>query len=342
MNVAANDKTVLVTGGSGFIGSWMIIGLLQRGYSVRTTVRNLNREACVRAAISKQVASDRLSFFAADLLQDAGWDAAVEGCDFIIHVASPMPVGEFKGTNIIQPAREGTLRVLKAGFRAHVSRVVITSSLQAALPPAAYAGGPTDETVWTDLTVKGLNEYTKAKTLAEQDAWAFMQQQNGPMTLTTILPGMVQGPVLGSDYSGSVELIARMMTGKIPFLPRIGFSIIDVRDLVKLHIRAMESAEAAGQRFIGTSGFLLFSEIARILRENFGARAKKVSTRAMPDFVVRLLAHVSSDMRFMAAMLDKRREFTTAKAARILGWHARPATDAIIGAAESLVREKLA
>jgi dihydroflavonol-4-reductase len=342
MSIEGANRTVLVTGGSGFIGNWMIAALLQRGYSVRTTVRNLSREASVRAAIAKQThAGERLSFFAADLLGDAGWDAAVEGCDFIMHVASPMPVGEFKGTDVIRPAREGTLRVLKAGIRAGVRRVVITSSLQAALPPATYAGGPTDETVWTDLSGKALNDYTRAKTLAEQDAWAFMQQQPGSMALTTILPGMVQGPVLGPDYSGSVELITRMLTGKIPRFPRIGFSLIDVRDLVDLHIRAMESASAAGQRYIGTADFLWFSEVARILRENFGERAAKVPTRALPDFVVRLLGCVSSDMRFFAQMLGKRREFTTQKAATMLGWQARPAADAIADTAMSLIRQGL-
>ena len=341
MNISNADKTVLVTGGSGFVGSWVIIALLQRGYTVRATIRNLSRESSARYSIAKQIdAGDRLSFFAADLLGDAGWDLAINGSDFIIHVASPMPTGEYKKTDVVRPAREGTLRVLKAGIRAGVQRVVLTSSLQAALPSITYNGVP-DETVWSDLSSKNTQDYTRAKTLAEQDAWAVMRQQNSSTTLTAILPGMIQGPILGTDYSGSVDLIARLLKGKIPRYPRIGFSIIDVRDLADLHVRAMESAEAAGQRFVAASDFLWLGEIAHILRERFGARAAKVPTQALPDFVVRLLAYVSADLRFIAPNLGKRTDFTSAKAVRTLGWHARPAIDAIVDAAESLIREGL-
>jgi dihydroflavonol-4-reductase len=336
-------KTVLVTGGSGFIGSWMIVALLQRGYTVRATVRNLNREAAVRTEIAKLIEPrERLSFFAADLLHDSGWGTALEGCDFVMHVASPMPAGEFKRIDIIRPAREGTLRVLKMALRANVSRVVLTSSLQAALPSTGNAVNPTDEAIWTDLSGKTVTDYTRAKTLAEHEAWEFMDQQGRLMRLTTILPGMVLGPVLGSDYSPSVDLIARLLNGKVPFFPKVGFSIVDVRDLVELHIKGLESPRAAGQRFIGTSDSLYFSEIANILRTHFAARASKIRVRNLPDIVVRLLAHVSSDMRFLSSMLGKPRVFSTSKAAGLLGWNARPAKDTIIGAAESITREGLA
>ena len=305
-------------------------------------MRNLDREESVRSAIRKQVsADDQLSFFAADLLKADGWETAVNGADFVMHVASPMPVGEYRKTDVIRPAREGTARILKAAAQARVQRVVITSSIEASSPAEHYEGGPTDETVWTDLSAKNVNDYTRAKTLAEQDAWAFMKDQGSAMTLTTILPGMVQGPVLGPDYSGSVELITRLLTGKVPRYPRIGFSMIDVRDLANLHVRAMESEQAAGQRFIGTGDFLWLADIARILRERFGAQAAKVPTRALPDFVVRLLAYVNADLRFVAPMLGRRREFTTQKAGSVLGWHGHSAEDTIIETAKSLVREKL-
>jgi dihydroflavonol-4-reductase len=341
MNIDATNQTVLVTGGSGFIGTWVIIALLRRGYSVSTTIRNLEREASVRAAIAKQVdAGDRIRFFAANLLNDDGWDAAAAGSDFVIHVASPMPVGEYKKIDLLRPAREGTLRVLQAAVRAGVQRVVITSSTSAATPPAGHAG-PGDESVWTDLSVKNVNPYARSKTLAEQAAWAFVQNQNGSLTLSTVLPGMVQGPVLGPDYSGSVDLVARMMTGKFPFLPRFGLNTIDVRDLAELHVRAMESAAAAGQRFIGVSGYLWFSEVASILREQFGKRAAKAPTRILPDFIVRLLAQVNADMQFIVPSLGKRIEMSSAKAGRLLDWHPRPAKEAVIASAESLIREGL-
>jgi len=334
--------TVLVTGGSGFIASWIIIRLLQQGYVIRSTIRHRAREASVRAAITTQVdPGNRLTFHAADLLQDDGWSKAVEGADFVIHVASPMPVGEYKKTDVISPAREGTVRVLKAAADAGVQRVVLTSSLVAAMPAVFHEGVCTDETVWTDLSGKYVNDYTKAKTLAEQDAWSFIGQQEGKMTLTTILPGMVQGPVLSADYSGSVELVERMMTGKIPRFPRIGFSVIDVRDLADLHIRAMESKAAAGERFIGTSDFLWFSDIARILRTHFGGNAAKVPDRMLPDWLTRLLACFNPDMRFFVPNLGQRRQFSTQKAAAVLGWQPRRSEEAVIASAESLIRQSL-
>jgi dihydroflavonol-4-reductase len=172
----SNGQIVLVTGGSGYVAGWIIIALLKQGYTVRTTVRNLDREASVRANLALEFDVDkRLSFFAADLLDDRGWDAATTGVDFILHVASPMPVGEYKNTDIIRPAREGTLRVLRAGKKAHVKRIVFTSSLQAALPPIDRDNNAaTDESIWTTLS-KASNNYTRAKTLAEQDAWEFMR-----------------------------------------------------------------------------------------------------------------------------------------------------------------------
>ncbi len=335
-------KTVLVTGGSGFIGSWVIINLLRRGYIVRATLRNLAREQEVRSAISKQVqANERLSFFAANLLKDEGWEEATDGAQSVVHVASPMPVGEYRKTDVIRPAREGTQRVLKTAARAGVHRVVITSSVVACAPAENYQGGPVDEMIWTDLSSKLVDDYTRAKTLAEQDAWEFKKHQSGPMTLTTILPGMVQGPILGPDYSGSVELITRLMTGKVPRFPNTGFSIVDVRDLSELHVMALESEKAVGQRFIGAGDFLWLADIARLLRANFGKKAAKVPTKALSDSVVRLLAYVSFDLRFLAPTLGKRREYSNEKAADVLGWHPRPATETIIETAESLLREGL-
>lgn len=337
-------KIVLVTGGSGFLGSWIITALLNRGYAVRATVRSKSREADVRTKIARHtqpLASESLTFVVADLLSDDGWDNATKGVDSILHTASPMPVGKYKGTDIIRPAREGTMRVLNAGLRAGVRRIVLTSSLQAALPSSTYSGPPTDETLWTDLSSKLANDYTKAKTLAEQDAWAFFKEHSGATTLTTILPGMVQGPVLGAEYSGSIDLIAQMMRGKMPVIPHIGFSIVDVRDLVELHLSAMESELAAGQRFVGSSDFLWLDDVARLLKENFGNQASKVSTSRLPDLFVRLMAYVNADMKMIAPTLGQKREFSIEKAERLLGWQARSASEAVLASVESLIQERL-
>ena len=335
--------TVLVTGGSGYLGGWTVVALLKQGYRVRTTVRSLAREGALRADVARQVdPGDRLSVVAANLLEDEGWARAADGADFILHTASPMGVGEFKGQDLIRPAREGTLRVLRAGAKAGVKRVVMTSTLMAALPSGhAGDGVPTDETVWTDLTRKGVNHYAHSKTLAEQDAWAFVKQAGGAMTLSTVLPSLIQGPVMGKDVSGSLELLVRMLRGQMPRLPRLGFTMVDVRDLVDLHLKAMTAPEAAGQRFVATSDFLWLADIARLLREHLGPRAGKVSTRMAPDLLVRFGALFDPELRQLVGNLGVRQEFSTAKAARLLGWRARPAVEAVLASAEGLLREGL-
>jgi dihydroflavonol-4-reductase len=325
-----NAQTVLVTGGSGFLGSWMTVELLRRGYTVRSTIRTLAREPEVRATISTQVdASDRLSYFAADLLGDAGWDHAVDGSDFVMHVASPMPVGEYKGQDLIRPAREGTRRVLEAANKAGVKRVVMTSSSSAAAPPRGSTG-VSDETTWTDLPDKPAFQYPRSKTLAEQDAWAFVAA--GGLELATVLPSSILGPVLASD---SVDIVGYMLHGKMPVLPRAGFSFVDVRDLVDLHILAMTTPAAAGQRFLGAGEFLWFHEVAQILRDHFGAAASKVPTRRIPDFVVRIGALIDKDMAFMAPNLGVRSNLSAAKAHQLLGWTPRPVLDSIVDTATS-------
>ena len=336
----STPTTVLVTGGSGYIGGWMIAALLKRGYLVRTTLRTPARIAAARTAFQSLLPpaeQERLSFHVADLLADQGWHEAISGVQAIMHVASPMPAGQYKGTDIIRPAREGTRRILNAAMRAGVSRVVLTSSLQAALPPRAALSQPSDERVWTDLDSDLANDYSRAKTLAEQDAWAFCQAQAGAPALTTILPGMVQGPVLQGSYSASVDLIARMLAGKLPFLPRLRLSIVDVRDLVDLHIRAMESDLAKGQRYIGTSDALWLRDVALLLKRTLGEHGREVRTRGLPDGLARLAAYFSTDMRVIAPSLGRDIGFTADKARKQLGWSPRRAAQAITASAQSLI-----
>ncbi|MEQ5840653.1 NAD-dependent epimerase/dehydratase family protein [Paraburkholderia acidicola] len=343
VNTEAKEGVVLVTGGSGYVGGWMIVGLLKRGFKVRTTVRDIAREASVRAAVTSQgVSGDGPTFCVADLSADKGWADAVSGCDFVVHVASPMGEGEPKGTDLLGPARDGTLRVLSAAVEAGVKRVVVTSSLAAALParPGEEAVA-SDGAVWTDVNGKGVSDYARSKTLAERAAWEFIQQSNGATTLTTILPGMIMGPVMKRSISGSVGVVARLLAGKVPAIPNVGFNIVDVRDLVELHIEAMLAPQAAGQRFLASSDFLWLGDIARLLRENLGDHAAKVTSRRLPDFILRITALFQADARFMVSMIGRRPRFNTALASTLLDWHPRPASVAVLDCARSLLKAGL-
>lgn len=332
-------ETVLVTGGTGFVASWCIVELLQRGFAVRTTVRSLSKEQAVRAAISTAIdPGDRLTFFAADLTSDVGWDAAVAGCDYVLHVASPLGWDNPKDPDaLIVPAREGALRVLRAATQAAVKRVVLTSACAAASPPLASADSMNDETLWTDPENGQLNAYQKSKTLAERAAWQFMRDYHGPTTLTTILPGAVFGPVLSAENLGSVQVIGRLLQGRLPGNPRLGFEVVDVRDLADVHIRAMTEAQAAGQRFIAAGSFLWMTDISKTLHSKLGRAARKVPTRTLPDFVLRLLSAFDPLLREVTPRLGRKHLHTSEKAQRLLGWQQRPAAVTVVDCAESLM-----
>jgi len=334
------SKTVLVTGGTGFIGGWTIVELLKRGYSVRTTVRSLDKAPTVRARISAEVdPGDRLSFAAADLTSDVGWDAAVTGCDYVLHVAAPVGVDAPRDPNeLIVPTRDGALRVLGAACRAKVQRVVLTSAVEACRPPMTSPDCVTDESRWTDTNDPKLGPYRLAKTLAERAAWDFMANQSGPTTLTTILPAAVLGPVLsGAENLHSVELAKRLLSGSLPRFPHLGFCVVDVRDVVDLHIRAMTAPEAAGQRFIAASDWVWMADVASVLRSELGASAKKVPTQGMPDFVLRIVAMFDRPLRFTTPLLGRKHVFSSAKAQTVLGWKPCPAATTIVDSARSAI-----
>ncbi len=339
-------STVLVTGGSGFIGCHCIAQLLSAGHCVRTTLRSPNRQANVLAMLKEAGCDagrdygDRLRFFVADLRDDAGWREAIQDCEQVLHVASPFPTGATRDENeLIIPAREGTLRVLRAARDAGVSRVVLTSSFAAisyGYPPRAK---PFDETEWTDLNGGPIAPYTKSKTLAERAAWDFLKTEGGSLQLAVINPTAVYGPVLGPKYSGSIELLRRMLEGRVPGVPRLYFGIVDVRDVAELHLRAMTHPAATGERFLAVAdGFLSLREIALLVKARLGARASRVPTREIPSWALRLLAPVVPLVREIAPELDKVKSARSDKAARLLGWTPRPAEQSIMATAESLLR----
>ncbi|HLI67131.1 MAG TPA: aldehyde reductase [Caulobacteraceae bacterium] len=335
--------TVLVTGGSGYIGGWCVIALLQRGYVVRTTVRDLAREPAARAAIAKIVdPGNRLSFHVVNLTADEGWDEAVAGCDYVLHVASPLGVTEPKDPNeLIAPAREGALRAIRAAIKAGVKRVVMTSSVAATNRPEP-GDWTADETAWTDGDDAKVGAYGRSKTLAERAAWDLIKTQTAT-TLAVVNPALVLGPVTSGDFSESVQVVERLLTGRVPGLPRLGFNVVDVRDVADLHIRAMTAPEAAGERFIAAAHYAWMTELADLLRQRLdAAHAANVPTRKVPDFVVRIVGLFDKDLGSVTPGLNRRHDFSSAKAQQKLGWTPRPLADTILDCANSLIAEGIA
>jgi nucleoside-diphosphate-sugar epimerase len=335
-------STVLVTGGSGFIGSHSILQLLAAGHRVRTTVRSLKREADVRATLKQAGADagDRLSFFAADLEQDAGWPEAVAGADYVLHVASPFPSSVPKHEDeLIVPAREGALRVLRASRDAGVKRVVLTSSFAAIGYGQKEQEKPFDETNWTDPNGPDVLPYIKSKTLAERAAWDFIAKEGGALELSVINPVGVFGPVLGPDYATSILLVQRLMDGAMPGCPQLCFGAVDVRDVADLHIRAMTHPAAKGERFLAVAGdFISMLDIAKILKSRMGESARKVPTRQLPNWLVRVAAMRDPAVKQILPELGKKKNATNQKAKRVLGWTPRSSEESIVATAESLVR----
>jgi dihydroflavonol-4-reductase len=335
-------STVLVTGGSGFIGVHTILQLLAAGHDVRTTVRHPDRSRDVLAMLRQGGApsTEALSFFTADLTQDAGWRDAVDGCDYVLQVASPLVTYVPDDENeLIIPAREGTLRVLRAARAAAVRRVVITSSMGAIAYGHPPQGAPFDETNWTNLGGLDVQPYVKSKTLAERAAWDFVAREGGALELSVINPAGVFGPALGPDFSGSIDIIRALLDGTMPAVPRIYFGLVDVRDVADLHLRAMTSPAAKGERFIAVAGEpMSILEIARVLRRELGSAARRVPRFQAPDWVVRLAARRNPMLCYALPMLGKIRRATSAKAQKVLGWTPRGNDEMIVVTAESLIR----
>lgn len=333
-------ELVLVTGGSGFIGAHCVAQLADAGYRVRTTVRNLSKEADVRAMLSRAGVDpgETLEFFGADLTADGGWPAAVEGCDYVLHVASPFPVKLPKHEDeLIIPARDGAMRVLRAAKAAGVRRVVLTSSFAAIGYGPAAVGKVFDEHDWTDPEGPGISAYVKSKTLAERAAWDYVNGEGAGLELAVVNPVGVLGPLLAADPSTSIQLVSRLLDGSVPGVPKVTFNVVDVRDVADLHLRAMTAPQAVGERFLAvTGGPVSMLEISTVLRENLGERAKKAPKRVLPDFMIRLGAIFDPSLRQVATELGKVRPASNEKARTVLGWEPRSVQDAILATAESL------
>lgn len=335
-------ELVLVTGGTGFVGAHCIIQLLNAGYQVRTSVRSLSREAESRAMLRQGgvEAGDRLSFVAADLTSDAGWADAVAGCTYVHHVASPFPPDIPKHEDeVIIPARDGALRVLRAARDAGVNRVVLTSSYAAIGYGQPEQKKPFDETNWTNPDGEDVRAYVKSKTLAERAAWDFIAKEGGAMELAVVNPVGIFGPVLAADYSTSILLVQRLMDGAMPGCPRLWFGCVDVRDVADLHMRCMTDPAAKGERFLAAAGeFLSIKQIAHILKRRMGAAARRVPTLELPDFLIRMAARRDPAVQQILPELGKRKNGSNEKARRVLGWQPRSNEDCIVATAESMVQ----
>jgi nucleoside-diphosphate-sugar epimerase len=339
------QQRVLVTGGSGFIAGHVILQLLEQDHLVRTTVRSLGREAAVRAVLDDagMVNADALTFVAADLMSDAGWADAVADVDVVLHVASPVRPGHVQNEDdLIIPAREGALRVLRAARGAGVKRVVLTSAFHAVSWGHPHTDHTFTEEDWTVLDGPGVDAYGKSKTLAERAAWDFMASEGGSMELATVLPVAVMGPAMGDDVTGSNHIIQVMLDGGMPGFPHLSIPIVDVRDVAAAHLLAMTRPDAAGERFLLSSGPpIALKDIGATLKANLGDAARRVPTRSIPNIVVRIASVFSTEFRSTVPDLDYVKKISNDKARRLLGWTPREPEEAIVAAAESMVRKNL-
>ncbi|MEU6251158.1 aldehyde reductase [Streptomyces sp. NPDC047043] len=333
---------VLVTGGSGFLGSHTIAQLLTSGHTVTTTLRSMKRKADVERMLARAGAPgrERVSYFEADLGSDDGWEQAADGVDHVLHIASPFPGSRPKHENeLIIPARDGALRVLRAARNAGVKRVVLTSSFAA----VGYGHAPADrvftEDDWTNVDGPGVAPYIKSKAVAERAAWDFIETEGQGMELVAINPVGIFGPVLGPDYSSSIRIIHAMLTGDMRAAPPIWTNTVDVRDVADLHIKAMTSPDAAGQRYLALAGEpVSFQQIALTLRSRLGEAAAKAPTRSAPAWLLRLLSAFTPQLRETVPQLGVVRRAANAKAREQLDWSPRSNEDAVVASADSLVR----
>lgn len=331
---------VLVTGASGYIAGFAIRQLLADGWAVRGTVRDLGRAGEVRAAVG----SDDVALVRADLMADAGWAEAAVGVEHVLHMASPLLAGAPKDPDeLIVPARDGALRVLRAARDAGVKRVVMTSSTAA----ICYGGPPANgvaftEGDWTDVSGRDAYAYVQSKTIAERAARDWMAAEGGALEFCTVNPSLVLGPLLGRDFSPSLLVVKKLLGGALPGLPRLGFALVDVRDLADLHVRAMVAPGMDGERFLGSGEWMWMENVAAVLKARLGVRAKTVPTMRLPALLVRLSALFDPAVRMVVPELRRERRCDASHALDRLGWQTRPAAETIVDCAESLLAQAAA
>lgn len=328
---------VFVSGGSGYIAGFLIRQLIAEGWTVHTSIRDLAKEASVRASLA--VDDSKLTFFAANLTSDAGWAEAMAGCSHVAHVASPLPSNAPQSDDeLIVPARDGALRALKAAKAAGVKRFVMTSSMAA----IAYGHGRSKtvftEADWTDPTSPDAYAYVRSKTIAERAARDWVAAEGGDMEFVTVNPALVLGPLQSGDFSTSLEAIRKLLDGSMPGLPNFGFGIVDVRDVADMHVRCLTMPGMAGERFICSGPFLMMADVAAILRDGLGTQGRKVPRRKLPDWVMRLVGRFDPVVRQVLGELGNVRDTDISHARTKLGWSPRPPEESILDTARDMIR----
>ena len=329
-------EKVLVTGASGFIAEHCIIELLKNGYSVKGSLRSMNREQEVRDAVKTETDDTKLEFCKLDLLEDDGWEDAMWDCDYLMHVASPFVIEDPKDENeLIKPAKEGTLRALNAAKKAGIKRVVLTSSVAAV--NSHMMSGTSDHTTWTDINSKYVTPYQKSKTIAEKAAWDFYNNQDNSnkMEMAVINPGGVMGPQLGNDLGGaSTQIVSQLISGKFPMIPALSFPFIDVRDVAILHLKAMTTPEADGKRFIAAhSEPTWMYQVAEVLS---AAGYEKIKLKKAPSFMLKLIGLFDNKTKSLVPMLDKYVPCDNSQTVKVLNWEPMPWEQAFIEHAKSI------
>jgi dihydroflavonol-4-reductase len=338
---------VLLTGASGYIGKHITLQLLNQGYEVRASIRNLNKSAEVRDAVAPHLVDSskldsRLTFVELDLEKDAGWDLALNGVDVLLHTASPFPLASPKDEDdLIRPAVDGTLRALKAAHGAGVKRVILTSSMAAIYGRELPAGASEyDETMWTDVTHPvGRVAYTKSKTLAEKAAWDYIKSSAPEIALTTINPVLVLGAPLDKNFGSSISVVERILNGKDPMLPDLNFAIVDVRDVAKMHVDAIKADATKGERILASSETKSFVGIAKLLKATYPK--SKVKTAQAPTFLIHILGIFDGTVKSILPQLGKPMKISGAKAKRLLGINFIPVDISLKESADYLIKNGL-
>jgi nucleoside-diphosphate-sugar epimerase len=328
---------VLISGASGFIAGHCILEMLSHGYEVRGTLRDSARGEAIKAILADYTDRiDALEFVSADLMNEASWVEAARGCDSILHVASPVPVVQPEDEDdVIVPAKTGTINVLKAATASGIKRVVLTSSVAAVTSGSRDSGTFTDQD-WTDLSRNDLSPYVKSKTVAERAAWEYAKQHD--LELVAINPALVLGPALEADYGSSLEALYLLMRGSYPILPKLGFEIVDVRDVAILHRLVLETPEAAGNRYMCANGFRWFVDIAKTIKTEHPSL--KIPTQEMPNLVAKIAGVFLKEIKQFLPDLGRVKAIDNSPALAI-GWQPRDADIAIRDGAQSLIDLKV-
>jgi dihydroflavonol-4-reductase len=347
--MTTSKSTVLVTGASGFVATHCIVQLLRAGYRVRGTLRSAARGASLRSVLRRELGADgalidKLELCEAELTLDADWREAVRSCDHVLHIASPVPTTPPKNpAEVILPARDGTLRVLRAAEAEGVRRVVMTSSIAAVLYGHARDGSRTyDERDWSVLSTE-TGPYEQSKTQAERAAWDYVESlaPERRFELVTLQPGVVLGPVMDDDYAVSVEVVRKLLAREAPGCPNLGWALTDVRDLAAAHLSALRVPEARGQRFIVASHHVTLREIAAVLARRFAARGFKVPSTSVPDWVLKVVGYWDRTAALAVPELGKRQDVSSAQARAVLSFRPRDIEDTLVDTAESLIQHQL-